>query len=78
VIILALFAIPWYYFFMNGLTIREIVDKTNLKYSTVRMRLFRAGIKPVAYCGPVALYPESALEIVSGPRHRGPKPKARA
>lgn len=63
---------------MQGLTIREIVEKTGLKYSTVRMRLLRAGIDPIAYCGPVGLYPESALDIAAAPRMRGPRPRKTA
>jgi len=63
---------------MQGLTVKEIAERLGLPPQTVKMRLYRAGIKPVTYAGPTAIYPQEALEIVSGPRHRGPKPKARA
>jgi len=63
---------------MQGLTVKEIAERLGLPPKTVKMRLYRAGIKPVAYAGPTAFYDESALEIASAPRHRGPKPKARA
>ena len=68
----------WYYRIMQGLTVKEIAERLGLPPKTVKMRLYRAGIKPVTYAGPTAIYPQEALEIVSGPRHRGPKPKARA
>jgi len=63
---------------MEGFTVKEIAGKLGLPAQTVKMRLYRAGIKPIFYAGPTAIYPQEALEIVSGPRHRGPKPKARA
>ena len=63
---------------MQGLTVKEIAERLGLPPKTVKMRLYRAGIKPVTYAGPTAIYPQEALEIASGPRHRGPKPKARA
>jgi len=63
---------------MQGLTVKEIAERLGLPPKTVKMRLYRAGIKPVAYAGPTAFYDESALEIASAPRRRGPKPKAKA
>jgi hypothetical protein len=62
----------------GSFTVKEIAGKLGLPPKTVKMRLYRAGIKPVTYAGPTAIYPQKPSKIVSGPRHRGPKPKAKA
>jgi len=61
---------------MEGLTLKEIAGKLGLPAQTVKMRLYRSGIKPIFYAGPTAIYPREALEVASGPRRRGRKPKA--
>jgi hypothetical protein len=63
---------------MNGLTVKEMAEKLGLGQPAVKMRLRVAGIKPVEYAGPTAVYSESALEAsrnVPG-KGRPPKPKS--
>ena len=61
---------------MEGLTAREIAEKLNLPYKTVRRRIERAGIKPLSY---EALYDPSVLDTVRNtpspgrPRKKLPK-----
>ena len=62
---------------VEGLTIREIAEMLGLGQPTVKMRLRVAGIKPVSYAGPTAVYEKSALEAIRNVPGRGrpPKPK---
>jgi CO/xanthine dehydrogenase Mo-binding subunit len=61
---------------VNGLTVKEIAEKLGLGQPAVKMRLRVAGIKPIGYAGPTALYPESALEAIRNVPSKGrPKKK---
>jgi len=63
---------------MEGLTVREMAEALDLGQPTVKMRLRVAGIVPVSYAGPTAIYDKSALEAIRNVPGRGrpPKPKA--
>jgi len=50
---------------MEGLTIREMAEKLGLQQPAVKMRLRVAGIKPISYAGPTAIYAPSSLEAIS-------------
>ena len=64
---------------MEGFTISELSHLTGLNAHTVKARLYRAGIKPVSYAGPTALYDKSVLEIVKANRTMGrPKKDSKA
>jgi hypothetical protein len=57
---------------MEGLTVEELANLLSLEEGTVRVRLSRAGIKPITH-SPV--YPFSALEAIRGVRGKGRPPK---
>ena len=59
---------------MEGITIAEMAERSGLTAATVKTRLYRAGIKPIAYAGPTAFYAEAAFEAVKGERPMG-RPK---
>jgi hypothetical protein len=59
---------------MNGLTIREMAEKLGLGQPAVKMRLRVAGIKPIEYAGPTAVYDKSALEAIRNVPGKG-RPK---
>jgi hypothetical protein len=59
---------------MHGLTIREMAERLNLTTYCVKMRLRRAGIKPLSYAGITAVYPEAALETAAIARSEGRPP----
>jgi hypothetical protein len=61
---------------MEGLTIAEMAERSGLTAATVKTRLYRAGIKPIAYAGPTAFYAEAAYEAVKGERSMGRPKKA--
>jgi hypothetical protein len=60
--------------YMEGLTIREMAENLGLGQPAVKMRLRIAGIKPVSYAGPTALYDPSAQEKIRNVPSRG-RPK---
>jgi hypothetical protein len=63
--------------YMNGLTIKEMAEKLGLGQPAVKMRLRVAGIKPIEYAGPTAVYPASALDAISNVPGKGRPPKAK-
>lgn len=60
--------------YMEGLTIAEMAEMLAIPYETAKVRLFRAGIKPVTKD---ALYDKSALEAIRNVPGKGRPPKAR-
>jgi hypothetical protein len=59
---------------MEGLTIAEMAEMLGIPYETAKVRLFRAGIKPITKD---ALYDKSALEAIRNVPGRGRPPKAK-
>jgi hypothetical protein len=62
---------------MNGLTIAEMVKILGRMPSTIKKQLKAAGIKPIEYAGPTAVYPASAPEAIRNVPGKGRPPKAR-
>jgi hypothetical protein len=63
---------------MNGLTIAEMERILGRLPSTIKKQLKAAGIKPVEYAGPTAVYDKSALDAirdVRGPGRPAKKPE---
>jgi hypothetical protein len=59
-------------FSMEGLTITEMSELLGIPYETAKVRLFRAGIKPITKD---ALYEKSALEAIRDVPGKGRPPK---
>ncbi|MDR1286287.1 MAG: hypothetical protein LBK08_01630 [Treponema sp.] len=59
---------------MEGLTIAEMAEMLGIPYETAKVRLFRAGIKPVTKD---ALYDKSALEAIRNVPGKGRPKKAK-
>jgi hypothetical protein len=59
---------------MNGLTVAEMVKILSRMPSTIKKQLKAAGIKPVEYAGPTAVYDKSALEAIRNVPGKG-RPK---
>jgi hypothetical protein len=57
---------------MEGLTIAEMAEMISIPYETAKVRLFRAGIKPITKD---ALYDKSALEAIRNVPGKGRPPK---
>jgi hypothetical protein len=57
---------------MEGLTIAEMAEILDIPYETAKVRLFRAGIKPITKD---ALYDKSALEQIRNVPGKGRPPK---
>jgi hypothetical protein len=56
----------------NGLDAREIGERIGINNQrTVKKRLERAGIKPIGYSGPTAIYSEDAVEAIRNVPGRG-------
>ncbi|GHU23470.1 hypothetical protein FACS1894172_08360 [Spirochaetia bacterium] len=51
---------------MEGLTVNEIGQRLGIHPKVAKMRLRKAGLKPVEYAGPTAIY---ALEVVNQITH---------
>jgi hypothetical protein len=49
---------------MTGLTVNEIGSTLGIKPKTAKQRLARAGIKPIGYAGPTALYDPACVEKI--------------
>lgn len=49
---------------MNGLTVVEIGAQLGIAAKAAKQRLFRAGIKPVGYAGPTAIYAPEAVDAI--------------
>jgi hypothetical protein len=62
---------------VNGLTIREMAEELGLGQPAVKMRLRVAGVKPIGYAGPAAVYDTSALETIRNVPGKGRPPKAK-
>jgi len=62
---------------MNGLNVNEIGELLEIKPKTAKQRLSRAGIKPIGYSGPTAIYDPSCVdairEVSKGGRPKKPK-----
>jgi hypothetical protein len=56
---------------MNGLTVSEMVKILGRMPSTIKKQLKAAGIKPIEYAGPTAVYDKSALEAIRNTPGRG-------
>jgi hypothetical protein len=56
---------------MEGMTIREMAEELGLGQPTVKMRLRVAGIKPIAYAGPTAIYETCAIDVIREVLPRG-------
>jgi hypothetical protein len=62
----------------NGLDANEIGERIGIKNQrTVKKRLERAGIKPIGYSGPTAIYSEDVVEKIRTVPGRGRPPKAK-
>jgi hypothetical protein len=48
----------------NGLDAKEIGEALGIKPRAAKKRLERAGIKPVSYSGPTAIYAPEVLEAI--------------
>ena len=62
---------------MDGLTVSEMVNILGRMPSTIKKQLKAAGIKPIEYAGPTAVYAKSALEAIRNVPSRGRPPKAK-
>jgi hypothetical protein len=62
---------------MDGLTVSEMVKVLDRMPSTIKKQLKAAGIKPIEYAGPTAIYDKSALEAIRSVPARGRPPKAK-
>jgi hypothetical protein len=62
---------------MNGLTVAEMVKILGRMSSTIKKQLKAAGIKPIEYAGPTALYDKSALDAIRNVPGRGRPPKVK-
>jgi hypothetical protein len=49
---------------MTGLTVVEIGIQLGIAAKTAKQRLFRAGIKPVDYAGPTAIYAPEVVDAI--------------
>lgn len=49
---------------MTGLTVAEIGEQLGISAKAAKQRLFRAGIKAIAYAGPTALYAPEVVEAI--------------
>jgi hypothetical protein len=63
----------------NGLDAKEIGEALGINQRTAKKRLERAGIKPIGYSGPTAIYAPDALERIRNVPGKGrpPKPKTK-
>jgi hypothetical protein len=61
---------------MNGMTAKEIGEALNIHQKAAKTRLRRAGIAPIGYAGPTAMYPAEAVEAIRNVPGKGrPKKK---
>lgn len=60
---------------MEGLTAKEMAERLKLSMNAVKVRLYRAGIKPKGYCGMTALYDEAAFNAIKQSRGPGRPPR---
>jgi hypothetical protein len=59
---------------MEGLTVAEMAEILSIPYETAKVRLFRAGIKPITKD---AVYDKSALDAIRNVPGKGRPPKAK-
>jgi len=62
---------------VEGLTVKEMAEMLGLGQPAVKMRLRVAGIKPVSYAGPTAVYDKSAMEAIRNVPGKGRPRKPR-
>jgi predicted ArsR family transcriptional regulator len=56
---------------MNGMTAKEIGDALGIHQKAAKTRLRRAGIIPIGYAGPTAIYPQEAIEVIRNVSGKG-------
>jgi hypothetical protein len=61
----------------NGLDAKEIGEIIGINQRAAKKRLERAGIKPVGYSGPTAIYDPSVVEAIRNVPGKGRPPKAK-
>jgi hypothetical protein len=61
----------------NGLDAKEIGERIGIKQRAAKKRLERAGIKPIGYSGPTAIYSEDVVEQIRNVPGKGRPPKAK-
>jgi hypothetical protein len=61
----------------NGLDAKEIGEILGIKPRAAKKRLERAGIKPIGYSGPTAIYAPAVIEEIKDVSGPGRPPKAR-
>jgi predicted ArsR family transcriptional regulator len=49
---------------MNAMTAKEIADILKIHPKAAKTRLRRAGIQPIAYAGPTAMYDPSCVDLI--------------
>jgi hypothetical protein len=49
---------------MNGMTVNEIGEALGIHPKAAKTRLRRAGVEPIGYAGPTAIYPQEAVETI--------------
>lgn len=59
---------------MDRYSVSEIAENLGIHPKAAKTRLRRAGVQPVAYVGPTALYSHDAIEAIREVRTRG-RPK---
>jgi len=59
---------------MNGMTVNEIGKALGIHPKAAKTRLRRAGIEPIDYAGPTAIYPPEAVETIRNTSGKG-RPK---
>jgi predicted ArsR family transcriptional regulator len=59
----------------NGLDAKEISEILGINQRAVKKRLERAGVKPLSYSGPTAIYAPEAVDAIKDSRGRGRPPK---
>jgi hypothetical protein len=59
----------------NGLDAKEIGEIIGIKQRAAKKRLERAGIKPIGYSGPTAIYSADVVEQIRNVPGRGRPPK---
>jgi hypothetical protein len=51
-------------YIVEGMTVNEIGTALGINPKAAKMRLRKAGIKPVTYAGPTAIYPTDCIDKI--------------